>query len=817
MSIAPAHSIKMTTPTVSIAPESKSQTNGNKSNSKKRTHDESVASDPLPLPQQPELPEFNLTSARPASRDSTTSKNDGNVSEEGWQKVERPKKKPKKTPKANTKNYPAIDFSAKDSRLSGQIKISDLQSLVLYILADGSSPQFVSVRHRPEIRKVVVLMVPGLEMSMFESNSKHTQKSNQHRDGAHRDYRSSDDFYPKRLKSERLPQPVQQFADMFEYIWPVKTPGDDKYGKMHSPLHAMLTAPIQRSREDKTWNKNRKGGATPAREPQGWKNNRIPIPELVHTSEELLENEYTLHPAVYSDKAEKDHLAEIRQLAGVSAAHGWVDTLVENFEDGTPPSHEIQAGSITAGREILAMDCEMCMVGDKEFVLTRISIIGWDGTTVLDELVKPEKPITDYLTQYSGITEAMLAPVTTTLADIQKKLLTILHSRTVLIGHSLNSDLNALKITHPFIVDTAIIYPHPRGPPLKSSLKYLAQKYLNREIQKGHGSTGPGAGHDSIEDAKTCLDLTKQKLEKGKDWGSGDAQGENIFKRVARTGVRYKNQGTSAIPSTSHGKSSSMIDWGEPRKGPGAASDFPIGCHSDEEITEAVIRAVKGDPDGREIPGGGVDFVWARFRELEALKGWWNNNKHVANAAAAAPVKEEKDFIMKDEKSESAEETKVDAINVKEEEVIAASLSESVSTDTKMIDETSNVPIDVKAKVDVTVESTGSVESLPLLAARPSPADLNPTKSVDTVTAELTNHIAHIYEQLPPCTALLVYSGSGDPREMSRLQAMQTQFKREYKVKKWDQLSVKWTDSEEQALKRAVRSARDGIAFIGIK
>ena len=230
----------------------------------------------------------------------------------------------------------------------------------------------------------------------------------------------------------------------------------------------------------------------------------------------------------------------------------------------------------------------------------------------------------------------MLAPVTTTLADIQKKLLEILHPRTILIGHSLNSDLNALKITHPYIVDTAIIYPHPRGPPLKSSLKWLAQKYLGREIQKGHGTTGPGAGHDSIEDAKTCLDLVKQKCEKGKQWGTTDAQGENIFKRVARTGVKYKNQGGSAIPSPVNGKSSAMIDWGEPKKGPGGGSTFPIGCHSDEEVMAGVIRAVKGDPDGKEIPGGGVDFVWGRFRELEALKGWWNNNKQVAADAAIA-------------------------------------------------------------------------------------------------------------------------------------------------------------------------------------
>jgi RNA exonuclease 1 len=385
----------MATPDNKSATESRSQSDDSGSTSKKRKHDETDIIQALPS--QPELPGFNLTSARPGSGESERSKHDEHASEHEWQKVEgRPKKKAKKIPKSHSKNYPAIEFS-KECRLQSQIKISDLQNLILYILADGPSPQFVSVRHRPEIRKVVVLMAPGLEMSMFDARNESLEER-EHRDGAHRDYRSPDDYYPKRLKSDKLPEPLRQFADMFEHVWPVKTPGDDKYGKMHSPLHAMLTAPIQKTKEEKNWNKTKKG-ATPAKEPQGWKNNRIPITELIHTVEELSENEYILHPASYSDEAERSNLADLRSSSGVSKDHGWVDTLVKEFEDGTPPDNEIQAGSITAGREVLGMDCEMCMVGDKEFVLTRISIVAWDGTVILDELVKPDRPITNYLTQ----------------------------------------------------------------------------------------------------------------------------------------------------------------------------------------------------------------------------------------------------------------------------------------------------------------------------------------------------------------------------------------------------------------------------------
>jgi len=38
---------------------------------------------------------------------------------------------------------------------------------------------------------------------------------------------------------------------------------------------------------------------------------------------------------------------------------------------------------------------------------------------LMNELVRPEAPITDYVTRYSGITAAMMADVTTSLADVQ--------------------------------------------------------------------------------------------------------------------------------------------------------------------------------------------------------------------------------------------------------------------------------------------------------------------------------------------------------------------------------------------------------------
>lgn len=389
----------------------------------------------LSLLRQPDLPEFNLTSARPASRDAASSQNEGEGgSSQEWQTVEngRPRKvgyfyilqkelgvlsrhdwiahsssivryvltciqKAKKLPKKDTDNYPSIKFSSKDARLNAQVKLSELQNLVLYILADGNSTQFVSVRHRNEIRKVVVLMVPGLERDMFRPGGDEEVSKESKKRKSFSSRISPDDYYPEVLKEEKLPKSLVPFAHMFEHLWPLKTPGDDRFAKMHSPLQAMLSAPLPKSGEEKKAEKNRKN-VQHVKEPSGWKNKRTPITEYLQTAEELHDNGYTVHPAMYDNADHKAALQESRKTAKTSKEDSWADTIVDKFEDGAVPDNEVESGSLTVGREVFAMDCEMCKAGD-ESVLTRVSIVAWDGSTVLDELVKPDKPITDYVTQ----------------------------------------------------------------------------------------------------------------------------------------------------------------------------------------------------------------------------------------------------------------------------------------------------------------------------------------------------------------------------------------------------------------------------------
>nr|XP_038934609.1 RNA exonuclease 5 isoform X5 [Rattus norvegicus] len=103
------------------------------------------------------------------------------------------------------------------------------------------------------------------------------------------------------------------------------------------------------------------------------------------------------------------------------------------------------SGFITDSSPLFGLDCEVCLTSmGKE--LTRISLVAEGGYCLMDELVKPDFKILDYLTSFSGITKEILNPVTTKLKDVQKLLRELLPPDAVLVGHCLDLDLRVLKI-----------------------------------------------------------------------------------------------------------------------------------------------------------------------------------------------------------------------------------------------------------------------------------------------------------------------------------------------------------------------------------
>ncbi|KAF0690827.1 Aste57867_17815 [Aphanomyces stellatus] len=172
------------------------------------------------------------------------------------------------------------------------------------------------------------------------------------------------------------------------------------------------------------------------------------------------------------------------------------------------------ASTLPSTSSLYAIDCEMCetVLGSE---LTRVTLLDATGDVVYDQLVKPHHTIVNYHTEFSGITAETLADVDVRLADVQAALLArFVSSDVILVGHSIDSDLRALRLVHARVVDTAVLFPHARGFPFKPSLKMLAATYLGAAIQ-----TSDMAGHDSSQDALAALQLFQLKRERGPTFG----------------------------------------------------------------------------------------------------------------------------------------------------------------------------------------------------------------------------------------------------------------------------------------------------------
>jgi DNA polymerase III epsilon subunit-like protein len=201
----------------------------------------------------------------------------------------------------------------------------------------------------------------------------------------------------------------------------------------------------------------------------------------------------------------------------------------EIFGPFCPQSDSIPEGCrceyCCSNREIIGLDCEMCDT-EHGLELTRISLVDLNVVVLFDYLFKPATPILNYRQAYSGMTCQLLDPVSISLAQIQLACLQIISSGTILVGHSLENDLRALRLCHLRCIDTSVVFPHPKGYPLRNKLKYLASEYLGIKIQSsGSGLLGQDtqqpdpAGHSSVEDARAAVELVKLKAIHGPKFG----------------------------------------------------------------------------------------------------------------------------------------------------------------------------------------------------------------------------------------------------------------------------------------------------------
>ncbi|KAL0490213.1 RNA exonuclease [Acrasis kona] len=239
------------------------------------------------------------------------------------------------------------------------------------------------------------------------------------------------------------------------------------------------------------------------------------------------------------------------------------------------------------------MDCEMCYTKNG-LELTRITLVGEDGSTIYDEFVKPESPITDYNTRYSGITEKHLENVTRTYQQARDQVLELVSKDTILVGHSLENDLTSLHLIHRKIIDTAISYSDLAVPEsvniYKKSLRTLSFQYLNRAIQEGSN------GHDSVEDALAALDLVKLKFVKGplfgrQDKGSGGAiMGESVIELINKNDKNF-----------------SLVDRSNALTKITAGAASTISGRNDKELVDRAIKEIRSEYN---------DVTWLHLYDL---------------------------------------------------------------------------------------------------------------------------------------------------------------------------------------------------------
>ena len=264
------------------------------------------------------------------------------------------------------------------------------------------------------------------------------------------------------------------------------------------------------------------------------------------------------------------------------------DAMGENnypFE-GKPESEGfIQiAENPAASHKLLAIDCEM-VTTQHGLELARVSLVNSEMEVIYDTFVMPDERILDYNTKFSGVTYESLQGVTTKLRDVQQHLATLLSPDTVLVGHSLENDLKALRLIHMSVIDTALIFSHLRGPPYKPALKWLCEKFLGKEIQ------GKESGHDSIEDARSAMELVNLKLKNGAEFGLMNQ--DNI-----RLSVKLEHNGrTSAIVDTKNIAGT----FGQ------APAESKI-CNSDDDVVAGLVQF-----------GRTKHFVFGRFTALESF------------------------------------------------------------------------------------------------------------------------------------------------------------------------------------------------------
>lgn len=163
--------------------------------------------------------------------------------------------------------------------------------------------------------------------------------------------------------------------------------------------------------------------------------------------------------------------------------------------------------SLPTRPKLLAMDCEMCETAKSNKALLSVSLVDEEGTLLYSTLVKPKAKVIDYRTELTGIGEEDMVNVKVSRAEASRRVRKYLQEGTVLIGHSLNHDLQALRIDYRPVIDTSLIYQYEGLSMALPSLEVLSSRLLQRQLRTDKK-------HNSTDDAKATIELVLLEVER---------------------------------------------------------------------------------------------------------------------------------------------------------------------------------------------------------------------------------------------------------------------------------------------------------------
>jgi RNA exonuclease 1 len=166
--------------------------------------------------------------------------------------------------------------------------------------------------------------------------------------------------------------------------------------------------------------------------------------------------------------------------------------------------------------QAVAIDCEMCETQDplsgakNPKALCRLSVVNAENPddVLLDTLVKPAWPVTDYRTRINGITKEDLASVEFTLRHAQAFMMALCSNQTVIVGHAVQNDLAALFMEHYCVADSSFLFFAKDSTTSSVSLKDLVASIFKIEMPDTH---------DSVNDARKALECVLHWVERDGD------------------------------------------------------------------------------------------------------------------------------------------------------------------------------------------------------------------------------------------------------------------------------------------------------------